>query len=507
MQRIFILLVLTAMFAVTIPAMAQEAPSVEVSDQVSVDGTVRIASVYSDGPGFIVIHQDDGSGSFGAVIGSRQVNDGLSQRVDVPIDTSMATSTLYAMLHTDDGEVGEYEFGTVEGADGPVIADGGPIAPAFNVDVIGAMDQFVDDGTVTIANVTAQADGFIVIHADMDGTFSKVIGSAPVSAGQNSDVVVEIDTMAATDVLWPMLHVDTGAPGEYEFGTVEGADGPVVVGNTVAVTSLWTVPNMRVDDQIIIHGDGMDMMDDGMAPTLIASSVLAEEDGFLVIHQEADGKPGPVVGVAPVSAGLNMNVEVELDSEMITPRLWPMLHADTGTAGEYEFGTVEGADGPVTVNDKVLTFGVNVAPSLQLLDQPIVEAMMGVGTHIYVESALIDAQGWVAIHSSVDGAPGPVIATAPLVPGLNKRVLVELDPADAGTQVFPMIHYDTGEVGTYEFGTVDGADTPVFVAENVVVGSVNIMESMGMGDDDMGDDSMGDDDMGDDSMGDDDTGN
>lgn len=488
MKKFYLLLALIAVFAVSIPVMAQDTPEVNVSDQVSLDGTVNIDSVYSEGPGFVVIHQDDGSGSFGAVIGSRQINAGWSFNVDIPIDASMATTVLYAMLHVDDNEAGVYEFGAVDGADGPVVVDGNVVSPAFNVDLMLVWDQFVDDGSVTVANVTSQVDGFVVVHADMDGGFAAVIGSAPVSAGQNSDVVVEIDTSMATDVLWPMLHVDTGVAGEYEFGAVEGADGPVVVNGTVAVTPIWTVPHMRIADQIVTHGDGMDMMEE-MAPSVTAYSVLAEVDGFVVVHQEADGAPGPVAGVAPVSAGINTNVVIELDPEMVTPRLWPMLHVDTGEAGEYEFGTVEGADGPVIVNDNVVTFGIDAAPALQLSDQPIIEAMMGLGPHIFVDAALIDGQGWIALHSSVDGAPGPVIATAPLVNGLNKNVVLEVDPEEAGTQVFPMLHYDTNEMGTYEFGSVDGADGPVAVDGNVVVAPINIVEGMG----DMGDDMMGDD--------------
>ena len=63
--------------------------------------------------------------------------------------------------------------------------------------------------------------------------------------------------------------------------------------------------------------------------------------------------------------------------------------------------------------------------------------------------------------------------------GLNQHVRVELNPDDAGSQVFPMLHYDTGEAGVYEFGTVDGTDAPVKVAGNiVVVGPLNITTNM-----------------------------
>ena len=94
------------------------------------------------------------------------------------------------------------------------------------VDVTNAVtvsDQAIGaDGTVTIDSVTADVDGWMVIHADDDGP-GPVIGHAPVSAGENSDVVVEVDASQVTETLYAMLHVDAGVAGEYEF---PGDDGP-----------------------------------------------------------------------------------------------------------------------------------------------------------------------------------------------------------------------------------------------------------------------------------------
>jgi hypothetical protein len=461
--------------ALVLPSGAQDVPSVTVGNQAVLNDTVTVVSAYSEGPGFMVIHMDS-NGSFGPVIGHRALFPGWNFNIQVPIDATQATPVLYAMLHSDTGAVGVYEFGSVEGADGPVAVDGNVVSPAFNVDVISANDQFVSNGTVTVASVVAQADGWLAMHSDNEGRPGPVLGTAAVTAGANANVVVTLDG-AATNVLWPMLHLDTGTVGTYEFGTVEGADGPVVVNGVVAVTPFWTVPHMRIADQIALGGDGMDL--GGMTPHVVAASVLAEVDGFLVIHQEADGGPGPVAGFAPVTAGLNTNVNVDLDPAMVTANLWPMLHVDTGTAGTYEFGTVEGADGPVRVNDAVLTFPINAAPDLVVESQTVSPAAMGMGPYISIKTALIDAPGWLAIHSGAEGRPGPVIGYAQLHPGLNSNVLVEVDEAQAGTQVFPMLHYDTGEAGVYEFGTVEGADGPVRVGESVIVVPMGLGEGAG----------------------------
>jgi len=212
---------------------------------------------------------------------------------------------------------------------------------------------------------------------------------------------------------------------------------------------------MRVPDQIVTD-------------TVTAESVVSDGLGWLVIHADSgEGTPGPVIGFAQVEAGTNVDVTVEVDPEGVTPRLFPMLHVDTGAEGEYEFGTVEGADGPVTVDGNVLVFGINAAPSITY------EGVLADNT-LTIDSALIDTQGWMVIHADNDGAPGAVLGFAPLVEGLNENIVVELD--EAATSVFPMLHYDTGAPGVYEFGTVEGADGPVTVDGNVVVGNLTVAE-------------------------------
>ena len=368
------------------------------------------------------------------------------------------------MLHADTGEVGEYEFGTVEGADGPVRdADDNVITPPFNVNIIDISDQPVGVlGSIVIATITAQEDGFIVIHNDNgSGAPGPVVGYERVRAGTTNNILVNLDIGVPTALLFPMLHVDTGEAGEYEFGTVEGADGPVSVNDRVAFTLIYTIPHMRVPDQIVRTGDGRLQ---NANPVLVADSVLAGEHGWLVVHADGGGAPGPVIGYTRVRSGTNLDVEVELDVKGLTPVLWPMLHVDTGEPREYEFGTVEGVDGPVRDSaGNVITFPINAAPSI------VFEGELG-DTSLTVAQALIDQPGWLAIHANNDGSPGPVIGHAPLRAGVNSNVVVPLAPEDAGDLVFPMLHYDTNNNGLYEFGTVEGADGPVAVDGNVVVG-------------------------------------
>jgi len=73
-----------------------------------------------------------------------------------------------------------------------------------------------EDNTVTVARVVSDTIGWMVIHADADGP-GPVIGFSPVQAGENLDVVVEVDPAQVTPTLHAMLHVDDGEEGTYEF--------------------------------------------------------------------------------------------------------------------------------------------------------------------------------------------------------------------------------------------------------------------------------------------------
>jgi hypothetical protein len=323
---LFLIVVAALMAALILPASAQDTtPVIEVSDQVVLDGTVTIAHIYSEGPGFVVIHADGGGGP-GADIGHRSINAGDTSGLQVPIDAAAATPTLFAMLHTDTGEVGVYEFGTVEGADGPVVVGDQPVTPPFGVNVLNAQDQFAPNNTITIASVTAPQASWVVVHSEADGAPGPVLGQTLVQPGTTADVVVNLSG-AATGTVFPMLHVDDGVVGEYEFGAVEGVDSPITVGGQVAVLPVWTVPHVRVDDQIVMGGDGMAAMTE---PALVARSALSQGPGWLVVHADGGGGPGPVLGFA-VADGWNV---MSCPNPGRLPTLFPHVARRTGAAGQ-----------------------------------------------------------------------------------------------------------------------------------------------------------------------------
>jgi len=89
-----------------------------------------------------------------------------------------------------------------------------------------------------------------------------------------------------------------------------------------------------------------------------ASSIVAAEDGWLVVHRtDAAMKPGPVVGHAPVKTGETKDVTANLDEPVNSgDMLMLMLHSEAGgkQAGVFEYTLGSKEDGPVRVNDKLV---------------------------------------------------------------------------------------------------------------------------------------------------------
>lgn len=90
-------------------------------------------------------------------------------------------------------------------------------------------------------------------------------------------------------------------------------------------------------------------------------------------------------------------------------------------------------------------------------DKPSVETSpQPAGTTLSVDRVTIPDGGFVVIHASdKDGNPiaPESIGHAAIEPGTHEDVSVELDEAvESGDKVYVMLHEDSGEAGTYEFG-------------------------------------------------------
>ncbi|WP_339951720.1 hypothetical protein [uncultured Albimonas sp.] len=89
-----------------------------------------------------------------------------------------------------------------------------------------------------------------------------------------------------------------------------------------------------------------------------AEMVRAPANGWLVVHRtDAEMKPGPVVGYAPLRAGDTSDVAALL-SEPVEPgeMLMLMVHSEEGgmAAGKFEYTLGATEDGPIKPDGKLV---------------------------------------------------------------------------------------------------------------------------------------------------------
>jgi len=92
--------------------------------------------------------------------------------------------------------------------------------------------------------------------------------------------------------------------------------------------------------------------------TVTASEIMAGTNGWLVVHRtDQSGKPGPVVGHAPLKEGKNEGVTAILTEPVKSGEmLMLMLHGEDGgtKTGIFEYTLGAKEDGPVKVDGKLV---------------------------------------------------------------------------------------------------------------------------------------------------------
>ncbi len=131
-----------------------------------------------------------------------------------------------------------------------------------------------------------------------------------------------------------------GSGGAYsaQSGNAYAAPAAPAPANTPAMTAAMS--SVDVADQPITND------------TVTVAKVVSNGPGWIVIHADKNGAPGPVLGYAAVKDGENDNVVVKLAAQGRTGTLYAMLHVDVGKVGTYEF---PGADVPATMNGAAIT--------------------------------------------------------------------------------------------------------------------------------------------------------
>jgi len=356
-------------------------PKIEVEDQTTGSNTVTMNTVAAGTASWLVVHIDDGEGNPGDVVGYTSVSRGEHSDVAATLQDDIlyaADTTLYPMVHRDEGTVGEFSLN-----DDPVEiagADAAPVITNFKVlpptGELYAEDQVLSQNAVQLDSVEMSDAGWVVFRMGQQLSSTILSDTMGIEAGQASDVMVPYNPEEGNPVngqqVWVTLHTDNGTIGDFQHPSQEGFDAPLEddVGAVVRQSVQITAPSVTANNQAIAADS-----------TITVASVTPADSAWIVLHQDdGTGGPGAILGYArvypPMSGGTDtMDVEVKITADvegdglnaLNGETLFAMLHVDMEPYGELNFPggddvpEVFGFDGnmdPVIVMDNFMVTGV-----------------------------------------------------------------------------------------------------------------------------------------------------
>jgi predicted lipoprotein with Yx(FWY)xxD motif len=408
-------------------------PTAMVADQDISDGKVTIDSVTSKGPGWVAIHTQGADGKPGPEIGYTAVKSGTSVNVIVIIDATKATPVMFAMLHSDAGILGKYEF---PGPDEPQQANGQMVSPSFKTSVSAGITP------------TQVANNSEPTHGNTQ--------SAPI-ATPAPDMNMVVNTPAATPT--PDIYMAMSTP----------AATPTPDMNMVLSTPAGSItPTVKVSDQPLVGS------------IITVDKVVSVGPGWIVIYTtNTNGQPDQPIGHTAVMDGVNTGVQVQVDPTTAQGTLYALLHVDAGVVGSFEY---PGVDAPLMVGVQMIaspfkiTTGVQatVGPATPVVLQPSITVSDQAVNNGTVTIAQIVSNGnwWLVIHrQNPDGSMGEYIGDTLIRNGVNQNVVVKIDLKKATPVLYAMLHEDHGIIGVLEF---PGPDVPVMVKGQMITPKFNV---------------------------------
>ncbi len=322
-----------ASFAVEITATL---PSLTIADQtVNEAGQLRIDAAAAPGPAWIVIHNDQ-DGELGEIVGFFPLSAETTYPLTMTIQWRDALPQLQAVIYQDAGERGRFEPDT----DTPLVIQGQTIATPFHANLplnVTVLDQPVVDGTITVERVVSNGPGWLVVYNDDNGQPGLIIGFVPLEPGLNTAVTIPLQENILTFTLYLWLHEDSGTPGEFDYPV--GDDVVRVDGRLPTPFAVRT----NTSNYLIARDQPFDTGE------VVVTNVVLNEPGWVVIHNDAAGELGDVIGQVWVPEGVSRELVVPIDLDGLTTTLHVVLYTDGGEAQVFD-----AEDTPFRISGRVI---------------------------------------------------------------------------------------------------------------------------------------------------------
>jgi hypothetical protein len=203
------------------------------------------------------------------------------------------------------------------------------------------------------------------------------------------------------------------------------------------------------------------------AGRIVVERIISEGPGWLVAYAEQNGSPAQIIGWAPLQDGLNEQILLAMEPQAVTPRLFLMIHDDTGDPGEFGFPAT---DPPRSYRDRVIepiSMRTDMGDFVITHDQRLTAS-----GRVIVDLAVSDQDFWLVIQSDRNGQPDQIIGQLWAAAGYNRNVAIEIDPLGATSVLYVTLHQDLGTAR--EFDYPDGPDTPMTRSRSIIRAPFNL---------------------------------
>lgn len=413
-------------------------------------GQLLIDRVVMTDPGWLVVFNElDGAPH--EVIGATAVPFGVSADVEIELDLALVSETLFVELYHAKADSETFELAEHRPFSPPV-SQQVEVSLEFSRPEIVVSDQDVGEtGMMLIDEVLANEPGWILIHNYDNEIRGDLVGIVHVENGLSRDVVVPLRWREASIFLIATLAVDNGRLHVYE----PELDTPVTIAREVVETPFEVT--LPVD--IVVYDQPLS--EEG---TFIIERVLSPADGWLAIYFDEDDAPGLIIGFAPVKAGVNEQVEVEVIRSAVTDILHIVLHRDTNPGDEFD---LPANDQPFVIDGRAVspsTFSTTPSDYILIEDG----LMQNEGESGLVASTLyIRTSGWVIVQEiTAGGALGDVISQTAVEPGVHRDFFIPLSEAYVGQTVMITLYLNSGDPELFE--AEEAIDIPLRINQQTV---------------------------------------
>ena len=291
-------------------------PALTAEDHATSDPfEVRIKRVVSDGPGWLVVREDD-MGQPGPIIGRGFIGAGESLEARAQLNREVNDGErLHVTLHADDPADGRFTFDGANGQDAPVLKNGQALTASFDVtlsialpyelSVAPVFDLVSDLDRITIASASADGPSWVVVYEKSGANVGAQLGRALIPRGRTNDLQIMLSReLTQSEEIITRLHRDDPADGQFthDANPLQDVVANDAQGQPLRRESFVTTPqnSLQVSSQ---------ELNDLSTKIVVTGVTLLGRPGWLVVREVGDG---PVVGSKALMPGAYVNEEVFL---------------------------------------------------------------------------------------------------------------------------------------------------------------------------------------------------